>query len=82
MQSVTIRIDSETHARLQRLASAENRPMTAVLSRILTEYERRTFLENANAAYARLRADPKAWKEELAERALWDRTSLDGLEGE
>jgi hypothetical protein len=39
------------------------------------------FLEEVNAAYARLRADPKAWQEELAERQLWDRALRDGLEG-
>ena len=38
------------------------------------------FLDEVNAAYARLRADPRAWEEELAERQLWDRTLADGLE--
>ena len=38
------------------------------------------FLDEVNAAYARLRADPEAWDEELAERRLWDRTIGDGLE--
>lgn len=39
-------------------------------------------LAEANAAYARLREDPEAWAELLAERAEWDCTLLDGLEGE
>ena len=35
-----------------------------------------------NAAYAALRSDPKAWKAEQAERALWDKTLADGLKDE
>lgn len=35
-----------------------------------------------DAEYEKLRADPKAWAEEEAERALWDTTSADGLEDE
>jgi hypothetical protein len=36
-------------------------------------------LDQANAAFARLKQDPQAWAEELAERALWESTLLDGL---
>jgi hypothetical protein len=44
------------------------------------EYER--FLHEVNAAYAQLKRDPQAWKEELAERQQWDATLADGLERE
>jgi hypothetical protein len=37
------------------------------------------FWDAFEAAYAALRADPDAWAEELAERALWDTTLMDGL---
>ena len=40
------------------------------------------FLDDVNAAFAKLRNDPKAWKEEQAERALWDKTLDDGIETE
>jgi hypothetical protein len=40
------------------------------------------FLDEANAAYATPRNDPKESKEERAERALWGKTLTDGLEGE
>lgn len=43
---------------------------------------RRELLEQANRDYAALRADPEAWQAELAERALWETTLLDGLEPE
>ena len=37
-------------------------------------------LEETNRAYAALRSDPDAWKEERQERTLWDETLSDGLE--
>jgi len=46
---------------------------------MISEDERKKFLEGCNADYARLRTDPQAWQEELEERALWDCTLMDGL---
>ena len=54
--------------------------MQAILDEAIERYEREKFLDEANAAFARLKSDPKAWKEELAERAIWDQTLSDGLE--
>jgi hypothetical protein len=51
-----------------------------VLGRAVTSYHRRVFLELLNRDFAALRADAKAWKEEVAERAQWDATLADGLE--
>ncbi|HEU0168374.1 MAG TPA: hypothetical protein VFS62_11405 [Chloroflexota bacterium] len=45
-------------------------------------YRRQFFLEQLNEQFARLRADPAAWQEELAERKLWEGTLMDGLEDE
>jgi hypothetical protein len=56
--------------------------MQSVLDDAIEQYWRDRFLDEVNAAYAALRSDPKAWKEEEAERALWDRTLADGLRGE
>ena len=55
--------------------------MTVVLEKAIETYRRQKFLEEANASYAALKANPKKWKEETAERELWDSTSADGLEG-
>jgi hypothetical protein len=38
-------------------------------------------LEEGNRAWAALKADPKAWEKEVAERAALDSTLMDGLEG-
>lgn len=37
------------------------------------------WLDELNEDYAKLRADPEAWAQEEAERALWDVTLADGL---
>ena len=54
--------------------------MAAVLEKAIERYRRQKFLEEANASYAALKANPKKWKEETAERELWDSTNADGLE--
>jgi predicted transcriptional regulator len=82
MPSTTVRVSHETHAALQRLAVETGEPMLVVLNKAIEDYRRKCFLEGANADYAALRADPVAWQEELAERALWDATLMDDLEGE
>jgi hypothetical protein len=45
----------------------------------LTVIDMDKFLDEVNAAYAALHNNPKAWKEEQAERAVWDKTNVDGL---
>lgn len=44
--------------------------------------ELRKIIEEGNQGYARLRADPEAWKQELEEWAFWERLNLEGLEEE
>ena len=39
-------------------------------------------LEQGNAAYAALRADPNEWAEEMEERQAWEATLSDGIDGE
>ena len=53
--------------------------MQAVLDTAIERYRRERFLHAANADFAALRSDPKAWKEELKERELWEHTLADGL---
>ena len=77
-----IRISSRSKAALRELAKRQGKPMQAVLDEAIECYQREKFLDEVNAAYGRLRGDPKAWKEELAERQIWDRALRDGIEKE
>ena len=79
-ENPNIRISPHSKATLRDLAKREGKPMQAVLDEAIDHYQREKFMDEANAAYARLQADPEAWKEELEERRAWDATLNDGLE--
>ena len=53
--------------------------MQAVLDKAIEQYRRDKFVRDANADFAALKRNKKAWKEELKERELWDQTLADGL---
>jgi hypothetical protein len=76
----TVRIRKETQNILKKLAANEGKPMQAILDVAIEEYRRQRFLQEANAAYAALRNNPKSWKAELSERKEWDATMADGQE--
>ncbi len=78
-ENPNIRISPHSKAMLRTIAKQEGKPMQAVLDEAIEHYQRDKFLDDVNAAFANLRSDPKAWKEEQAERALWDKTLNDGL---
>lgn len=80
MSSLTVRVNAQTYAKLKELAHQAGVSIPAIVDRAVDEYQRRVFLEGCNADFAALRADPKAWAEELAERALWDSTLMDDLQ--
>ena len=77
-----VRIQPETYAKLRQLADEAGVSMPEVLDEAIDELYRKRFLDECNHAYGRLKADPKAWKEELLERKAWERTLRDGLEDE
>src|SRR5437667_3789716 len=82
MASGTVRISDKAHTILRELAAESGDTMQAILDRALEEYQRRAFLEAANAEYAALRQDPEAWAEFQKELAVWDATLTDGLDPE
>jgi len=78
--STTIRVSEKTRATLHELARAAGTPMAEVVAQAIELYRRQQLLDAANLQYAALRADPAAWAEVQAERAVWDATLADGLE--
>jgi predicted transcriptional regulator len=79
MASSTVRVDSSTHKMLQSLSAQTGRKMQEILGEAVELYRRKLLLDKANAAFAALKADSQAWKEEQKERAAWDVTLLDWL---
>jgi predicted transcriptional regulator len=78
--TVTVRITPQTHETLKSLAEQSGETMQAVLDRLVAQEREALFWQQTNAAYAALRADEAAWQEEIAERALWENTLMDGLD--
>ena len=82
VSSHSVRVGDAEHSVLADLAKEEGRSMQAILAEALDQYRRKKFWEKTNSAYQALRDDPKAWQDELDERALWESTLPDGLETE
>jgi predicted transcriptional regulator len=77
MNTQTVRISETDHMALSELSKKSGRTMSAVLSDAIQELARKRLLLDTNDAYARLRGDARAWREETEERALWDGTPAD-----
>lgn len=78
MGTATVRVGNEALSVLHELARVEGVSQQSIVERALEAYRRLKLLEATNAAFAAWRADPAAWKEEVAEREVWDRASADG----
>ena len=82
MQSVNVRISSQSYQILKSLSQDKGQSMQSVIDEAIEDFRRRKMLEATNEAFSTLKADKKAWKEELNERELWENTLSDGVEPE
>ena len=80
MSATAVRITRSAHQKLSQMAEEDGVSLTEELERIIEAQRRQRMLEEVNRAYARLKQDPQAWAEELAERELWETTLMDGLQ--
>lgn len=56
--------------------------MQSVIDQAIEDLRRRRMLEETNRAFSALKADKSAWREEIAEREIWENTLSDGVEEE
>ncbi len=77
-----MRINIDTYDKLSQLAQDLGISKQRILDQALEKLRREKLFEKANKAYEAIQKDPKAWQEELDERALWDTTLSDGLEND
>lgn len=82
MPGATVKVNAETYAKLKETVAETGEPMIEVLAKAVETYRRRKFLEGLNADFAALQNDRRAWAEEQAERAAWDVTLADDLQGD
>ena len=78
----TVRIGPELHETLRTLSEAEKRPISQVIEDAVDRYQKENFWKAMHEGFARLRADPEAWRHYQEEAALWDSVAGDGLEHE
>ena len=78
----TVRVEPKLHATLRALAAAEQRSIGQVIEEAIDRYQKENFWHAMHAGFARLRADPVAWREYQEEATLWDSATGDGLEEE
>lgn len=79
MPELTVTLSNTAHQTLIKLAETSGETMQAVLDKAIENYRRHIFLVQANQAFAALRQNEELWREELAERELWDQTIADGV---
>ncbi len=78
MATTTIRVDTDTHARLQALSQESGRPLIDTVRDAAEALGRQRFAHQVATELAELRGDGDAWKSYLAES---DTTSVtDGLD--
>jgi hypothetical protein len=82
MASSSVRVEEKTIEKLRVISKEENRPIGQIVTDLVEKYERDKYWKEMHEDFARLRADPVAWKEYQEETALWDTLSGDGLENE
>lgn len=77
MATTTIRIDTDTHARLVELSDAAGASLIDTVQDAVEALRRQRFARRVTAEIAELRSDPGAWESYLADA---ERTSVtDGL---
>jgi hypothetical protein len=74
-----VRITPSAHRRLVAMAKQMNSSLQEVLEEAIENQRRMLLLENSNAAYAKLRANKKAWREWKRELEQFDETLADGI---
>jgi hypothetical protein len=82
MTSAMVKINPQTHAKLQEIARDQHRPMGEIVTELVERYEREQFWKGVTEDLERLRADPAAWKDYQDEIAVFEGGSMDGIEHE
>jgi len=80
MVQVPVEISEDAFRTLGELAAASGRAPGELLADLIEQERRRRMLDEANAAFARLRADPAAWADYQDEIRSMEGTLMDGLE--
>lgn len=74
------RLPQETLAVIRQIAREDGETLQAVLVQAVEAYRRARMIQRLNDDFARLKTDPAAWAQEVAELEAWDATLSDDLD--
>ena len=77
--SVQAKITGRSKKILQEIVHDTGESQIAVIEHAVLSYHREWRMQKLNEAYAKLKQNKRAWKEELKERSILEKTSEDGL---
>lgn len=78
----TTRIFDTDHTLLQELAVQTGKQHQEIIHEALEAFHRDRMLDDINSAFARVKRDDRAWREEQAERTVWDGAAAGGATDE
>ncbi|HVA90206.1 MAG TPA: hypothetical protein VNL71_10220 [Chloroflexota bacterium] len=76
---LTMRVDQATHQAIGEIAQSLGTSMRKAIAPAVETYRRQIIVEDANSAYARLRADATASEAFDSEHAMFDHAFRDGI---
>jgi hypothetical protein len=79
MMSKMVRVTPGAHRALLQMARQSNLSLQQMLEEAIENQRRQLILENANAGYAKLRANKKAWRSWKRDLHALDTTVADGI---
>ena len=80
--AIQAKISERSKKVLQEIVHLTGESQIEVIEHAVLAYRRQWRMERLSQAYAKLKKDARAWKEELRERSELEKTIGDGLEDE
>lgn len=77
--SIQAKITSRSKKIIQEIVHETGDSQIEVIEHAVMAYHREWRMQKINEAYAKLKQNKRAWKEELKERSILEQTSDDGL---
>ncbi|MEI6241989.1 MAG: hypothetical protein WCP39_01110 [Chlamydiota bacterium] len=78
--TVQAKISGRSKKIIQEIVHETGESQIAIIEHAVLVYHREWLMRKLNEAYAKLKKNKRAWKEELKERSIFEKTSEDGLE--
>ncbi len=77
---MNVSISKKAHKVISQISEMEGLALSEVLDKAVESYRRQKLLSKTNQAFQKLKNDQNAWREEIAERKIWEQTLADGIE--